>query len=152
MNAIKSFQRALILIVFSLLTGCSDQLMNPEISSSGTNGYESLLTGTGNSAVNRLNTEIDLKPYSSYTFSSKNTDFDRINTISAEIITAKLPTLLECQGLSIYSISSDADIFLSCKSSGLNLMDITVENTSDQPVRVSVVLTGKLLKSKPVKY
>lgn len=152
MKTIKILQTGLVIIVLSILIGCSDQLMNPELSTNNnsSNSYSEL--STVNSALISLETQLDLKPNGSYTFDNSNTKFAKIKSIDAEIITVSLPAYIDCNNLFIYSKSSALDVLINCKSNGLDLKDITIENTSDEAISLSVKLTGVLRIEKPVKY
>ena len=142
MKTLKMFQIALVIIALSVLIGCSDQLMSPEISSTESKGLETLYPGSVKLSGDKFTAEIELKPYGSYTFDYSNTGFVKIVSINAEIVTAKLPTFPECKNLIVYS--SNSDLKLRCNSSGFSVKEITVENATGETVRISVTLTGRI--------
>lgn len=151
MKTIKMLQTGLMIAVLTILIGCSDQFMNPDLSSKNNLSDGSGKSNTENSATNSLTTILDLKPNSSFTFDNTNTDFKKINSINAEIITVRLPAYQDCNNLIFYSKKSNSDIEINCISKGLNLEDLTIENTGDDVIKVSLILTGELKIPKPLK-
>lgn len=148
MKTIKMFQTVITIAVLSILAGCSDQFINPEINSKDIAGNESVSNETGSSLDNRYTVQVKLKPYRSFTFNSSNTGLKKINAINAESFSGDYPGNTKsingknCQDISVYSNSLLQDNYIDCKSSGLDLKEITVENVSSKMVFVNVTLTG----------
>ena len=166
MNTIKSFQIALIIFAVSVLAGCSDQFLSPELNTSVNSSENSEPSSTGNAHVNRFTQKIRLNIKGSYTFNYWNTQLLNINSINADVTARYFDgksgaiseiqgnsfeerMKIECQDISVTSSSSESDIALNCKSNGLNLKDITIENTSSGIIDVYVILTGVKRSFKP---
>lgn len=139
MNTLKSIIPATAMLILSVLTGCSDQLVSTGELSSNTDRQSAAIIDK--SSV--FHTVIRLKPSRSYRFNISNTGFVKINSINAENLSLspdedKLVT--ECQDMAINS--TDNDLNLDCKSKGLDLREIEIVNTGSRMIDIDVKLTG----------
>lgn len=140
MNNLKSIITATAMLILSVLTGCSDQLVSTGELSSNTDSRQSAAIIDKSSV---FHTVIRLKPSRSYRFNISNTGFVKINSINAENLSLspdedKLVT--ECQDMAINS--TDNDLNLDCKSKGLDLREIEIVNTGSRMIDIDVKLTG----------
>lgn len=140
MNNLKSIITATAMLILSVLTGCSDQLVSTGELSSNTDSRQSAAIIDKSSV---FHTVIRLKPSRSYRFNISNTGFVKINSINAENLSIspdedKLVT--ECQDMAINS--TDNDLNLDCKSKGLDLREIEIVNTGSRMIDIDVKLTG----------
>lgn len=140
MNNLKLIITATAMLILSVLTGCSDQLVSTGELSSNTDSRQSAAIIDKSSV---FHTVIRLKPSRSYRFNNSNTGFVKINSINAENLSLspdedKLVT--ECQDMAINS--TDNDLNLDCKSKGLDLREIEIVNTGSRMIDIDVKLTG----------
>ncbi|MBL8006472.1 MAG: hypothetical protein JNJ56_02995 [Ignavibacteria bacterium] len=140
MNTLKSIIPATAMLILSVLTGCSDQLVSTGELSSNTDSRQSSAIIDKSSV---FHTVIRLKPSRSYRFNTSNTGFVKINSINAENLSLspdedKLVT--ECQDMAING--TDNDLNLDCKSKGLDLKEIEIVNTGSRMIDIDVKLTG----------
>lgn len=140
MNNLKSIITATAMLILSVLTSCSDQLVSTGELSSNTDSRQSAAIIDKSSV---FHTVIRLKPSRSYRFNISNTGFVKINSINAENLSLspdedKLVT--ECQDMAINS--TDNDLNLDCKSKGLDLREIEIVNTGSRMIDIDVKLTG----------
>lgn len=149
MKTFKMLQTGLAITVLSVLIGCSDQLINPELSSTNNSSASFGESIKVKPHIGTLESQLVLKPNDSFTFDIMNTGFTKINSIDAEIITVRVPVYRECSNLHIYSKSSTLDMKINCFSTGLDLNDITIENTGEETITLSVKLTGVIKFEKP---
>ena len=140
MNTLKSIIPATAMLILSVLTGCSDQLVSTGELSSNTDSRQSSAIIDKSSV---FHTVIRLKPSRSYRFNTSNTGFVKINSIKADNLSLspdedKLVT--ECQDMAING--TDNDLNLDCKSKGLDLKEIEIVNTGSRMIDIDVKLTG----------
>lgn len=153
MNALKMFKAVLVILVLSILTGCSDQITSTAYETNGRGGSEKPLlkvTGAEDSRQNvvpvipTFRTYLKLKPHRSYTFNLSNTGFSKFTSIDIENLTAKSEidrVSNDCQNLAIYG-EIKSDVTLSCHSHSFNFKQITVENLSSRMLELDVTLLG----------
>ncbi|MEO8664764.1 MAG: hypothetical protein ABI462_04640 [Ignavibacteria bacterium] len=147
MKTLKLIPAILILFV-AVLAGCSD-----DITSSGDNSLSTYNKGH-KPEVDKLtqvplyHAQIRLKPHRSQTFNYYNTGLVKFNSINfknlAPIQTAEVAN--DCRDMKVSSKTPDNKkgyTEYDCKSSGLDLREITVENTSSTFMDLDVIISGE---------
>lgn len=152
MSNLKMFQAAIVIIVLSILVGCSDN-----ITSSGETGSPKKGEGVNASeteeslpVIQSYRTQIRVKPHRTYTFDQISTGFDRFYSIDINNLTVSTNTdkeISECGDILVYS-SQLSKGSLSCHSKGFEVKEITVENTGSSFLDLNVSM--KVFKQKKV--
>ncbi len=147
MKNLEMFLTAAAISLVSILAGCSDQLISPgetQTFNSPEKPGKEVVPTVGSLSVDRyFRTQLRLKPYGSFTFDASNTEFHVINSIDIENLSQDSFTdqdKSECQDILVYDTSNNK--VLSCHSKGLQVTQITVENTGSSMIDLDVVLTG----------
>lgn len=146
MKTLNLIKTAVVILVISILIGCSDQITSSGNVETQSNGKKLAVSETGFDlpVKNVYRVEIRLKPYRSYTFNKSNTPFvkftafDIVNIVSPD----EDKLISDCQDIKVYSTSVKYDKLLGCHGKGLNLSDITIENTTSQFISLRVELDG----------
>lgn len=154
MNTLKMLKTVIVVLVLSVLTGCSE--INDPVSSSGNTSVNNKPSEVNESvpnsgsAVSVFKTIIKLKPHRTYTFGLSNTGFSKFTGIDVENISvdpyADRP-VLDCEDLLIYGSLKD-DIYIGCHSKEFDFKEITIENLSSGKIELSVSLQGIKAKKK----
>jgi len=148
MKTINIFNLTIIVTVFLILAGCSDSSNLAGINTNDAmtvnqHKKETKIVSTGEALGKEYKKEIKLAPHGSFTFNESSTGFQKFYSVFAEntsIDPNEDVLATKCQDFIIYS--SEYDFFLDCNSSGFNLKDIVIENTSSKVITVNVKLTG----------
>lgn len=134
MKKIKSTVIAVMFMVLTIMTGCSDQIVSPFSQSTGPDAVSNASDIKKNPDV--FYSKITLKPRQAHTYSTKNTIFSSFNSIS----------VLNCgdtkSSVEILGYTNDAVMILGCNSKGFIANSITIENKTQNSVELDVFLTG----------
>ncbi|MBK8552120.1 MAG: hypothetical protein IPL53_14085 [Ignavibacteria bacterium] len=134
MLKIKSTITAVMVMLLSIMTGCSDQIVSPFSQSTGPDAVSNAPGIKKNPDV--FYSKITLKPRQAFTYSHKNTVFSSFNSIS----------ILNCgdakSSVEILGYLNDVVMVLGCNSKGFIANSITIENKTQNSVELDVFLTG----------
>lgn len=156
MKTIKLFQTAAVVLILSVVVGCSDQITSPSSGGKTNSMSEELLSANSYSA------QLKLRPQGTITFTKANTHLKKITSINAVAVTVEEPGLdllsaegsgldllsSECNKIAIYSYPK-TDHLLNCQSQGLDLNQITVKNVSSGLIDLKISLYGERVKPDP---
>lgn len=147
MNNLKMIISVPVILIISIITGCSDNITSPgEIF----NSSDKAVTIEVAKQTDRplFHAQIRLKPDRSYTLNIENTGLSSFTSCDIKNISAQTgaeDTSDPCRSLLIYSGSSSADKkvnALSCHEEKLDLKEITIKNTSTSFIDAEVILFG----------
>lgn len=145
MKTLNLVRTAVVILVLSILVGCSDQITSSgdDVQTYGKRIYPKD-TDYGIPAKNVFRTEIRLKPHRSYKFNKSNMPFVKITSFDIVNIAVQGEDKFvpNCQDIKVYSNLPKYDGALGCSNKGLNLSELTIENTSSQFISLSVELDG----------
>lgn len=148
MKTSKIYQAVVVVLAFSVLVGCRDQITSSGESESSIkeNEKDVISPADENLVFNQaFNTQIKLKPFRSYTFNVSNAGFDQFNSIYIENLSMdrhndKFPS--QCQNLFVYGNTFHECIILGCDNKGFEAKEITIENLSSRMIDLKVSLGG----------
>ncbi|MDQ3020963.1 MAG: hypothetical protein M3R36_10385 [Bacteroidota bacterium] len=135
MKAIKMLQAIIVISVFTILTGCSEETISPVgISNDSVEVSDPAIQD--DIPVNVYHSVIRIKPKKSYTFDFSNTGLYSFNSISVfhPEISRKL--------FEIVAYMDDEVILLDNNSSGFFVRSITIQNLTSRFIDLTVVLKG----------
>ncbi|HMS33872.1 MAG TPA: hypothetical protein PKC91_07285 [Ignavibacteria bacterium] len=152
MSSLKMFRAAIVIMVFSILVGCSDNITSSGETGSPQKGEGVISSVTEESlpVIQTYRTQIRVKPHRAYKFDEISTGFDRFYSIDINNLTVNTDTdkeISECGDILVYS-SQLSKGSLSCHSKGFEVKEITVENTGSSFLDLNV--TMKVFKQKKV--
>lgn len=133
MNNFKQITAALLMMILSIITGCSDEYLSP-LSSSGTNK-----TFTSDEVPStHFETVRELKAGETILFHKNNTGLTTIEAISIEQCD-KLMQQLEVTGY-----TGDMGYVLGCDLKGFAVRTVMIRNISNRDVSINIHLYGKV--------
>ncbi|MEO8664761.1 MAG: hypothetical protein ABI462_04625 [Ignavibacteria bacterium] len=143
MYTFKIYRTAILMLVLSILAGCSDEITSP-VTESG--GHETAIKQEAqeNLSTNFFHGKVLLKPRQSYSFSYENTGFYRFNAVS----------VTNCEDIKndieVTGYMDDEAITLGCSTKDFWVKSITVTNISGHKTEIDIYLTGtKIRVSEP---
>lgn len=146
MKTLKTFQTLFLMIILSILTGCSDQITSSGETGSSEKGEEVISASSlpiKLPVVPTFRAQVRLKPFRTYTFDLFSTGFDRLYSIDIDNIPVKSEDkdlVFDCSKIAVYSLSNGS--LLDCHSSGIDVKEITVENKSSDFLDLEVSIRG----------
>ena len=130
-------------VTFAILTGCNESSNNPQMFDSAVKENSSSLE-----KKEKLDVYVKLKPGRSVTFDSGNTSLSKFYSI--DVNEAFKPVSDEinreiCRDLYIAGDYTEYDgMILGCRSFGLDMIRLFVQNRSDKMLDLHIIITGRL--------
>jgi hypothetical protein len=149
MKTLKMFQAVLVILVISILVGCSDQLTAPiDQANNKSGGIRTPVTSVSKTQeilpIYSYSTQIGLKQFRSYTFNVSNTGLAKFTGIDVENLSIdpnEDKIALSCQDIAITG-DTKSDVKISCHSRGFEARQLTIQNLSSHLLVLRVSLYG----------
>lgn len=139
MKTIKTFHLTLVMLVLSVLAGCSDKFMSPSATTPTTN-IKGASNSEESSIKNVYQSKIKLAPGQTYTFNYDNTGFYTFDLVLVS------NCLESRKNLEIVGKGDDYLLLLHCNSKGFFAKSIQVRNLSSGRMELDVTLSGSKKK------
>ena len=143
MKKIKSVITAIAVFTFAILTGCSESSDNPQMFDSAIKESSSSLDKT-----EKLDVYVKLKPGRSVTFDRENTSLSKFYSIDVNEAFRNESDEIQreiCRDLYVAGDYTEYDgMILGCRSYGLDMIRLFVQNRSDKMLDLHIIITGKL--------
>lgn len=143
MKKIKSVITVIAVFSFAILTGCSESSDNPQMFDSAIKESSSSLDKT-----EKLDVYVKLKPGRSVTFDRENTSLSKFYSIDVNEAFRNESDEIQreiCRDLYVAGDYTEYDgIILGCRSYGLDMIRLFVQNRSDKMLDLHIIITGKL--------
>lgn len=137
MNTVKFLSTLTVILIFTVLTGCSDSTFSPVSSGQISSGN----TAEDNKPSQPKEISIKLQPFETQSFDYENTGFYTFTSFAVE----------NCHesesSITAFGYSDDVVIELGCYTENYRFQSISIENHSKDIVKLTFVVTGTLEKS-----